>query len=281
MVQINDLSFAYSKQGGLFDGFSLELTAGNIYGLLGQNGAGKSTLLKMISGLLAPKSGEIRISGKHSHERDPKLLQEIFLVPEEIYVPTMTSEQYEKYYSVFYPRFDQQSFQAYLQAFEVPVDKMLTQLSLGQKKKFLLAFGLATDTHLLVLDEPTNGLDIPSKSTFRKIVANAIHEERTFIVSTHQVKDIENLIDPILIMDSGKVVFNHTYEEISEALAFQRLKHLPAATELVYSEESFGTHFVVSRNTGQESHPNLELLFNAVINDSAKMDRAFEKLGQL
>lgn len=281
MVRINDMSFGYRRHHQLFDQLSLELTAGNIYGVLGQNGAGKSTLLKMVSGLLAPQAGNIEIAGRTPHERDPFLLQEIFLVPEEIYVPAMTIRQYKTFYSVFYSRFDHAAFEAYLSDLNVPIDSRLTQLSLGQKKKFLLAFGLATDSQLLVLDEPTNGLDIPSKSIFRKIVANAIHEERTIIVSTHQVKDIENLIDPIIILDGGKVVFNHSYTEISKALAFERLKVLPPQDELLYAEESFGTYTVVRKNTGQDSHPNLELLFNAVISNPIKMESAFEKRQQL
>ncbi len=278
MIQINGLSFAYSPKKSVLDQLSLALPSGNIYGLLGKNGAGKSTLLKIISGLLFPTYGNLEVVGFRPKDRYPQFLNEIYLVTEEFHLPSIKIEQYLSLYSPFYPRFNRSLFDEYINEFKLPRDQKLTALSYGQKKNFLLSFGLATDCKLLILDEPTNGLDIPSKSQFRKIVANAIHEDRSFIISTHQVRDMENLIDPIIIMDEGKIVLFENYESISKKLSITRQAELPDNNTLVYAESYLGAYTVVTENTSmEETSMNLELLFNAVVSNKSKINEIFKR----
>ncbi|MEQ8582542.1 MAG: ABC transporter ATP-binding protein [Marinoscillum sp.] len=277
MIQIDQLSFGYSKKKPLFEQINLLLPPGNIYGLLGKNGAGKSTLIKMIAGLLYPTHGQIEVAGMQPKDRYPEFLQEIYLVAEEFHLPSIRIDRFVRMYSPFYPRFDHERFAGYLSEFKLAGDQKLSALSYGQKKKFLLSFGLATDCKLLILDEPTNGLDIPSKSQFRKVVANAIHEDRTFIISTHQVRDMENLIDPIIILDEGQVVFFQDYVSVAEKLTFTRQSDAPDEKGLIYSESNFGGHIVVrERGFEEESHLNLELLFNAVVSSQDKIRAIFQ-----
>jgi ABC-2 type transport system ATP-binding protein len=276
MIKVDNLSFSYNKTQVLFDGLNFEMPAGNIYGLLGKNGAGKSTLLYLLSGLLFPKKGAIDSMAFNPGNRYPQFLQEIYLVTEEFTLPSLKMERFVKLYSPFYPRFNHSLFNGYLNEFNLPRDKKLDALSYGQKKNFLLSFGLATDCKLLILDEPTNGLDIPSKSQFRKIIANAIHEERSFIISTHQVRDMENLIDPILILDEGKIVFYRSIEQISAKLAFTRQTQAPVLDQIIYSESSLTGYSIVKENTtNSETNINLEMLFNAVINKKEKINQLF------
>ena len=277
MIQIENLSFSYSPKQSLFDQLSLTLPPGNIYGLLGKNGAGKTTLLKIMTGLLFPNRGVLSVVGFLPKDRYPEFTSEIYLVTEEFYLPPLTLEQYVGLYSPFYPRFKHGSFQNYVNELKIPRDLKLTAMSYGQKKNFLLSFGLATDCRLLLLDEPTNGLDIPSKSQFRKIVANAIHEDRSFIISTHQVRDMENLIDPIIMLDEGEIVFFQNYEQITGKLAFARQSELPDVDSLVYSESSLGSYTVVKKNQeSEETKLNLETLFNAVISNPEKINEIFK-----
>jgi ABC-2 type transport system ATP-binding protein len=276
MVYIDNLSFSYTQKQTLFDRLNLALPPGNIYGLLGKNGAGKTTLLKIISGLLFPDSGNIDVVGFQPKDRYPQYLREVYLVTEEFYLPPLTMDQYVRLYSPFYPRFSHGRFQAYINELEIPREPKLSAMSYGQKKNFLLSFGLATDCRLLLLDEPSNGLDIPSKSQFRKIVANAIHAERSFVISTHQARDMENLIDPIIILDQGKIIFFQDFEQITRKLSFTRQSELPDMNSLVYSESSLGGHHVVKINPGTgETNINLELLFNAVVNNADKISEIF------
>ena len=275
MIEIDNLSFSYKKGQELFDQLNLTLEPGNIYGLLGKNGAGKSTLLKIMAGLLFPKNGNLDVIGYEPRERFPQFLQEIYLVTEEFHLPSMKMDRYVRFFSAFYPRFSQERFEEYAQEFDLPTDQKLNRLSYGQKKKFLLSFGLATDCKLLILDEPTNGLDIPSKSQFRKVVASAITEERSFIISTHQARDMENLIDPIIILDEGQIVFFQDTMEISQKLTVSKMKELPTDS-FIYSESTFGGYTVIHENKSkEESNMNLELLFNAVVSNKEKMYQVF------
>lgn len=277
MVHIENVSFGYPNKTQLFEDLNVSLPLGNIYGLLGKNGAGKSSLLKLIAGLLFPKKGCLHVGGFLPKDRRPEFLSEIYLVTEEFEVPAMGMKRFVDLYSPFYPRFNQELLQVYLNEFNLPTDEKLTALSYGQKKKFLLSFGLATDCQLLILDEPTNGLDIPSKSQFRKVVASAIHEERSFIISTHQARDMENLIDPIIILDEGQIVFFEDYEQISKKLTVNKIKTLPSIDQVVYSESNFSGYTVVEENTSDvESNMNLEILFNAVVNNREKVQEIFK-----
>ena len=277
MIKIEDLSFSYNQKQTLFDGLSLTLPSGNIYGLLGKNGAGKTTLLKIICGLLFPKKGKLKVLGLQPKDRYPQFLSEVFLIPEEFNLPLLNMEYFVRLYSPFYPRFNHSLLNDCIYEFRLPREQMLSAMSYGQKKNFLLSFGLATDCRLLLLDEPTNGLDIPSKSQFRKIVANAVSEERSFIISTHQVRDIENLIDPIIILDEGKIIFNQNYEEISQKLCILRQTEIPEDHNVIYYESTLGGYTVVKENINHaESRLNLEILFNAVIGNRQKMNEIFK-----
>ncbi len=276
MIQIQQLSFEYRRNRPLFDRLNLSLPAGNVYGLLGKNGAGKSTLLRIICGLLIPHQGKIDFMGYRPQDRQPEFLREIYLIGEEFELPSMKGSDFVRLYSRFYPRFNHQLLQHCMTEFELPDNHKLSHMSYGQKKNFLLSFGLATDCKLLIMDEPTNGLDIPSKHMFRKVIANVVHEERSFIISTHQVKDIESLIDVVTILDEGKILFSESCEDISRKLAFSRIPELPAHPVL-YAESTLGGYQVVDlNNTGSETRMNLELLFNAVTEQKEKFHAIFK-----
>lgn len=276
MIKITNLNFAYEKKPPLFGQLTLTMADGNIYGLLGKNGAGKTTLLKIICGLLFPQQGDCTIFGFRPEKRAVRMLQVIYFIAEEFYTPALTIKEYLHLYAPFYPRFDRQAFNSYITTFELPDNETLTALSYGQKKKFLIAFGLATNSRLLILDEPTNGLDIPSKSQFRKLLAGAIDQNRTVIISTHQVRDIGNLIDPIIILDEGQIIFNQTVESISQKLSVSLEKTAPDEKNVLYSEKTLGGYVVINENRGAaDSNLDIELLFNAVINNQQRMSAIF------
>ena len=265
MVEINNLSFGYSRKKILFDNFNLTLDSGRIYGLLGKNGAGKSTLLRTMCGLLFPNTGTIAVNGFEPKKRQPAFLRSLYLIPEQTYVPRLSINRYVDLYAPFYPKFDAQQFRNFLELLEVKGNPKLTDLSFGQQKKFIIAFGLACNTQMLIMDEPTNGLDIPSKSQFRKLMASALTDDRIFIISTHQVRDLDNLIDQVVIVENGAVLLNASINDIAEKLCFKLVKDLPQADKVLYSESSMMGHAVVMPNTeGVETKVHLEYLFNAI-----------------
>ncbi|MDE6646965.1 MAG: ATP-binding cassette domain-containing protein [Prevotella sp.] len=266
MIEVKNIRFKYAGSKHLvFDDFSLRLEANNIYGLLGKNGTGKSTLLYLLSGLLRPASGSVSYDGHLTRLRRPETLHEIFIVPEEFDLPSMSLAQYVKINKPFYPRFSHEVLESCLADFELSTDLRLNALSMGQKKKVFMAFALATNTKLLLMDEPTNGLDIPSKSQFRKVVAQHMADDRTLIISTHQVHDVESLLDHILILSPQQLLLDASVADITARYVFEY--RTPAEMQdVLYAEPSLqGNAVIAPRKAGDaETQVNLELLFNAV-----------------
>lgn len=279
-ISIKNLGFGYAKSGLLFENLALELRSGQIVGLFGKNGAGKTSLLRILAGLIFPLTGQCDVHHYQPRQRLPAFLMDIYLIPEDFFVPEMTAKRYEYLYAPFYPKFDSQQFSANLAAFELPTDKNLSTLSFGQRKKFLIAFGLATRCRVLLLDEPTHHLDIPSKSQFRKLLAAALTDEQIFIISTHQVKDMENLIDTMILVDTGKILFQQSLENISQQLIFERWTSLENNPALLYSDQDLGGYNVVYKNDKhQESMVDIEVLFNAIIANPDKINAVFQREG--
>lgn len=277
MIQVQNVSFSYSKKKELLADMNLKLEAGRIHGLLGKNGEGKSTLLKLISGLVFPQTGSIEVMGFEPSKRNPEMLSEIFFLPEEFPQLNMSVENYEKVYSPFYPNFSGEQFNSFLSEFDVSDKKsMLTKLSHGQRKKVMIAFGLATNTKLLLMDEPTNGLDIPSKGQFRRMVASVLDENRCLVISTHQVHDLDSLIDNILIMEKHKIIFNQTLENIGNKLVFKVTERSSKDEFAIYSEDTLRGMYQVCQNTkNEDSKVDIELLFNAVLINEKEITSLF------
>lgn len=277
VFKINKLHFNYHNSPKLFNNLDLSLESGNIYGLLGKNGVGKTTLLKIIAGLLFPKDGKcLAFNDLEPQNRDVAFLQEIYFLPEEFYLPAITIEKYRDTFSPFYPKFDITLFNQCISEFDLDNSKNLNELSYGQKKKVLIAFAVASNCKLVLLDEPTNGLDIPSKSQFRKLLASTITEEKTFIISTHQVRDLENLIDPIIILQDGEIIFNYSTAEISKYLAFEITNEIPNKIENFYYEKNLTGYRAVNFNKNHlETIIDLEMLFNAVLNNQDRIRKIF------
>ena len=223
MIEIKDVTFAYRSHQPVLDGFSLQFARGGIYGLLGKNGTGKSTLLYLMMGLLRPQKGEVTIDGIWASQRRPEVLGEMFLVPEEYDLPPISLQKYVSAVRPFYPRFSQELLEKSLQNFEMTRDINLGQLSMGQKKKVYMSVAIASGTRYLLMDEPTNGLDILSKSQFRKAIIDSMTDDRTVIVSTHQVHDVERLLDHVCIIDRNRVLLNEPLVEKDQAIDLEEL----------------------------------------------------------
>ncbi len=267
MIQIKDLRFSYpGSRHQVFDGLDLSMEPGKIYGLLGKNGQGKSTLLYLMSGLLRARQNEVMFDGMDMRDRRPEALQDIFIVPEEYDLPRMSMRQFIKLNEKFYPRFSVDVLQQSLRDFEMPEVVNLKALSMGQKKKVYMSFALAANTRLLLMDEPTNGLDIPSKSLFRKAMANNMADDRTLIISTHQVHDVEALLDHILILDESQLKLNASTSAITDRYSFEFRQPSEMDADVLYAEPSLqGNSVIVRRREGSpETQLNLELFFNAV-----------------
>ncbi|MDE5945109.1 MAG: ABC transporter ATP-binding protein [Rikenella sp.] len=272
MITFKDVSFGY-RGGRLFDRLDLTLRRGAIYGLLGKNGAGKSTLLKLTAGLLLPKSGEITVLERTPRKREPNFLNQVFFVPEEFDLPRLTITEYGRVYGCFYPNFSTEQLGDLLRELEVDESQRMDRMSLGQRKKAYIAFAIACNTPLLIMDEPTNGLDIPSKSAFRRVIARAADAERTIVISTHQVRDLDSLIDSVVVLDQSRILLNASTAEIVDRLEFARLDE---DEEALYAEQTVHGRWGVRPNrTGAESPLDMELLFNAAVGNPDAIQQLF------
>lgn len=274
MIEIKNLDFSYKKT-PVFNNINLSFPQGAIYGLLGENGVGKTTLLKIICGLQRPVSGSCTVDGLTSYDRLPEMLQRIVFLPDEVTLPdNATPQKYVDELSPFYPTFSQGTFLHLMQELEVEPDRKFREMSFGQQKKSLIAASLSLGTDYVLLDEPTNGLDIPSKAQFRSILSNIADEGKTIIISTHQVKDVENLIDPIVILSHNAVLLDASVQRITEKLFFEYGG--AERPDALYSELLPGGYMnVVPNTTGEESQLNIEALFNAVLRNKERIKELF------
>ena len=271
MITLKELSFSYSRKKEVLDRINLEVGSGHICGLLGKNGEGKTTLLNLLSGQIFPDQGSCLVLEEIPTERNARFLQQIFLLPEEISMPEVTAIEYIKMYAPFYPTFRDDICKACVESFEINLSDRLSKMSQGQRKKVAITLALAAHTPLLLMDEPTNGLDIPSKATFRRLVASLIDDNQTVIISTHQVRDLESLIDTVLILDQRQILLNKTLNEIGEKLYFGPL--LPEEKALYSEPTPQGTIGVTARDGKEETAVSLELLFNAAITYPKEIQR--------
>jgi ABC-2 type transport system ATP-binding protein len=265
MINIQNLHFGYGRR-PVYEGLSASFTGGYVYGLFGRNGSGKSTLFRLIYGMLFPQSGTVKVNTYESMYRQPGLLQQIFMVPEELYMPPVSLNQHLKSFAGFYPNFDRKQLDRFVEEFEIPQVNRIDLLSYGQKKKLIISIGLAANTPVLLMDEPTNGLDILSKSQFRKVIGSVVNEGRCIIISTHQARDLENLIDRFSLIDDGRMIYDKPVSAIARELKFVRLQPDQKPKDVLYSESSLDGDLAVLPNYEEEdTKVDLELLYKALL----------------
>lgn len=278
MIEIKGLGFTYHDYNPAFRtrgqkripdemyvlrGIDMNLEEGKIYGLLGENGVGKTTLLTLICGLKKQQEGTIITDGHNPYDREPDFLSDQYYLSDEAESVNMTAADYAANYGRFWKNFDMEKFIEIMEHFGTDVQQKMNAMSAGQLKKTYISFALACGTKYLIMDEPTNGLDIPSKAQFRKAMMKYTREDATVIISTHQVRDLENIIDPIIILDRQEVLLNASIEEITQKLYFDYGTEI--CKDSLYSELVPGGCIQVKVNTtGEDSKLDIEALFNTV-----------------
>lgn len=266
MLKIENLTYSYSKRMALIENFNMNIEPGSVCGLLGKNGVGKTTLIYLICGLLKPQSGTVDFKGYIPYDRKTSFLEDVMLVPEEYALPNVTLEEYIRVNAPFYPKFDKRQLDHYLGIFELTPDLHLGKLSMGQKKKAFISVAMACNTSLLLLDEPTNGLDITSKRNFRRAIAECMSDDKIILISTHQVYDVDKILDHVVIADRNGVLLDSSINDIMNKLTFSFTTDRERAEKALIALEVPGGFNIAEPLTAdsQETEVNLETLFELV-----------------
>ncbi len=274
MIEVKELTFQYSAKKKIFNNLSFNLETGHIYGLLGKNGAGKTTLLKLLSGLLFPSKGTIHAGQWQPHHRQADFLEQIFFLPEEYVMPAITGKRYMNMTRGFYPLFCEDTYNDVLKMFSITDDDRLDKLSFGQKKKFLIAFGVATNTPIFILDEPTNGLDIPSKTQLRQVLSEKLSPERLILISTHQARDLQEVITALVVLEQSEVMLKASLTELHKHLGMYE-DGGEAHKNVIYREQVGPKSYVLTpKDDTQPSLPlDLEFLFGSVLHNPVALQQ--------
>jgi ABC-2 type transport system ATP-binding protein len=280
MIRLQSVSYVYGKK-RVLENVNMEIRPGSVCGLLGKNGAGKTTLLGILGGLLFAERGKTEVLGYDPAKRNPEMLSDLFFQPEEFVLPALKGTEWLAIRRGFYPKWSESAFRDGMALLEVDPTQRLDRMSAGTRKKFLVGFGLATNARLVIMDEPTNGLDIPSKSQFRKLVAAAASDERALIISTHQVRDLESLIDPVVIIEAGCTVLQTPISLVSERLSTVFLADIRGRADVLASDVAPGGFRALVSGGGGGGEIDLELLFNAAVQNPEKLSAALGRGGAL
>lgn len=266
MIQLQNLHFRYHPKRPLFEGLHVQIDKPGIVGLLGSNGAGKTTLLHLLAGLRFPWAGSCTVLGFEPRKRQLSWQQQVLFVPETIEMPPRSLQRWLAELAPFYPRFDQRLFEAIVQEFELEVSGKLSELSFGQQKKVMLAFALATQVKVLLLDEPSNGLDIFSKSQLRRIWTRHLPDDTLVVISTHQVRELGAQFDQVMVIDQGKLLFHQSTEVLNSRFCIQRSTEEPGK-DAVYYEPIPGGYLAlyVAEPGDPETEIDLEILMKAIV----------------
>jgi len=264
------------------DNIDLQIPAGRIVGLIGPNGAGKTSALKAILGL-ATYEGELTVLGKSPSRDRASLMEDVCFIADVAVLPRWIKVwQLIDLTEDIHPKFSREKCMKYLSTTKVTLDHKVKQLSKGMVAQLHLAIVMAIDVKLLVLDEPTLGLDILYRKQFyTNLLNDYFDEERTIVITTHQVEEVEHILSDLIFIKDGRIALDCSMEDVQESYA--ELMVAPdkaaAARQLkpLYERELFGRHIFLYENADREQlktlgelhTPNVADLFVATMNGGA------------
>ena len=282
IIEARGLSKSYGSTRAV-DHIDLDIPAGRIVGLIGPNGAGKTTVLKAILGL-ATFSGELSVMGFDPYRERDKLMEQVCFIADVAVLPRWIKVwQAIDVVEGLHPNFNREKCMASLSKTKIGLNKKVKQLSKGMVAQLHLALVMAIDVKLLVLDEPTLGLDILYRKQFyTNLLNDYFDEERTIVITTHQVEEVEHILTDLLFIQDGKIVLDNTMEEISEKYSelMTSPEHAEAARQLGPKTEHvvFGKHIFLFDSVAREHlsalgevrSPSVADLFVAIMTGDAE-----------
>lgn len=256
LIKARGLSKQFGKQ-TVLHGVDFDIGAGRIVGLIGPNGAGKTTTLKAIMGLIGYQ-GELDVLGHNPRKDRAKLMRELCFIADVAVLPRwLRVDRALDFMDAVHPRFDRPKTEAFLKRTSISHSKTIGQLSKGMVTQLHLAIVMGIDAKLLVLDEPTLGLDIVYRQTFyEQLINDYFDEHRTILVTTHQVEEIEHILSDVMFIKDGNIVLDNTMEEIDQRYTELAVsaQHREQAQQLgpIFSREMLGMQTMVFENQDRQ-----------------------------
>ena len=292
MIEIKNLSLGFVKSNGIhttrvnleavkpvLENLSLTIEPGHVYGLIGRNGAGKTTLMNCITGILTfkRKHQPIYLDGVRLNVNNPNDHAKLFYVTDTISSIHILADAFANTLACFYPSFSIESYKEYMEMFHMDRNVFIDELSLGEKKSVFLSYAFASGAPYIIMDEPTNGLDITSRKVFRKLIASYMTPDRAIVISTHHINEISSLLDHILILDKRHLVFDRSVMETGSVLSFIESDDEDLRQQALYSMKSaYGNRMILPNTGGTDSEIDYELLFEAVLENGKAIIEMFE-----
>ncbi|MBQ5426800.1 MAG: ABC transporter ATP-binding protein [Pseudobutyrivibrio sp.] len=267
MIEVNNVTKKFGDFTAL-DGLNMHVDRGAIYGLVGPNGAGKSTIIRHLSGVYKQDAGEIRIDGQPVYENE-KLKQRFTVIPDEIFFFTQANTMdMMKFYKTLYPTFDEALFKKILNCFpEINPKKMVRTLSKGMQKQVAFMLSIAARPELMILDEPVDGLDpVMRRQIWSLIMSDVAEHGLTVLVSSHNLRELEDVCDHVGIMNHGKILIERSLDELQTSitkiqLAFENeLPTLPPEIQVLKRVSTGRVHTLIVKGEPRAAEQRIAAL---------------------
>ncbi|MDD6200496.1 MAG: ABC transporter ATP-binding protein [Firmicutes bacterium] len=236
------------------DNLSMAVPRGAVYGLVGPNGAGKSTAIRNLTGVYRPDSGEITMDGQPIYE-NPALKARIGSIPDDIFFfPSATLEEMRKYYAGIYPNFDSELFDRLYEVFPLPKKSPIRRFSKGMQKQAAFHLTICTRPEVLILDEPVDGLDpVMRRQVWNLILSDVAQRETTVLISSHNLRELEDICDHVGIMDHGKMLLERSLADMQGAThKLQLVGQAPEGLEILHESQSGRLRTLIVRGGAEE-----------------------------
>ena len=259
MLELKNVSKSFGKFKAL-DDLTMTIPQGSVYGLVGPNGAGKTTAIRHITGVYRPDEGEITMEGLPIFE-NPQVKQAIGYIPDEIfYFSSATLKDMAKFYRGLYPRFDMALFQRLSEVFQLPTGSPIRRFSKGMQKQAAFQLTLSIRPDVLVLDEPVDGLDpVMRRQVMSLILAEVAERNTTVLISSHNLRELEDVCDHVGIMNHGKMLLERSLADMQgNTVKLQMVGDVPEGLEILHQSSTGRLQTLVVRGNAREVEAQVE-----------------------
>ena len=259
MLELKNVSKSFGKFKAL-DNLTMTIPQGSVYGLVGPNGAGKTTAIRHITGVYRPDEGEITMEGLPIYE-NPQVKQAIGYIPDEIfYFSSATLKDMAKFYRGLYPRFDMALFQRLSEVFQLPMGSPIRRFSKGMQKQAAFQLTLSIRPDVLVLDEPVDGLDpVMRRQVMSLILAEVAERNTTVLISSHNLRELEDVCDHVGIMNHGKMLLERSLADMQgNTVKLQMVGDVPEGLEILHQSSTGRLQTLVVRGNAREVEAQVE-----------------------